>query len=104
MSAVLDGCAHVEQVSVASAFARRGLGAALIEHLAAAARAEGRPALTLTTFRDVPWNAPYFERLGFVVVEPGEQGPELAALVDREAVSIPGDAHRVAMQRPLSER
>jgi hypothetical protein len=62
-------------------------------------RAEGRPALTLTTFRDVPWNAPYFRRLGFVVVGPADQGPELAALVAREAVSIPGDAPRVAMRR-----
>lgn len=58
LSAIVDGCAHIEQVSVASAHARRGLGAALIEHLAELARAEGRPALTLCTFRDVPWNAP----------------------------------------------
>jgi GNAT superfamily N-acetyltransferase len=104
VSAIVDGCAHVEQVSVASAHAGRGLGAALIDHLAAVARAEGRPALTLTTFRDVPWNAPHFRRLGFEVVEPADQGPELAALVAREAVSIPGDAPRVAMRRALSER
>ena len=65
ISAVVDGCAHIEQVSVAPAHARRGLGAALVDHLAAVAAAEGRAALTLTTFRDVPWNAPYYERLGF---------------------------------------
>jgi GNAT superfamily N-acetyltransferase len=101
VSAIVDGCAHVEQVSVGSAYAGHGLGTALIDHLAAAARAEGRPALTLTTFRDVPWNAPHFRRLGFAVVEPADQGPELAALVAREAVSIPGDAPRVAMRRAL---
>jgi GNAT superfamily N-acetyltransferase len=81
LSSIVDGCAHIDQVSVASAHARRGLGAALIEHLAVLARAEGRPALTLTAFRDVPWNAPYYARLGFMVVEPSDQGPELAALV-----------------------
>jgi GNAT superfamily N-acetyltransferase len=101
LAEVVDGCAHVEQVSVAAAHAGQGLGAALIEHLAAAARGEGRPAVTLTTFRDVPWNAPYFERLGFSIVAPADQGPELAALVAREAVSIPGDAPRVAMRRPI---
>ena len=37
LSAVVDGCAHVEQVSVAPAHARRGLGAALVDHLAAVA-------------------------------------------------------------------
>ena len=37
------------------------------------AMAEARPTLTLTTFRDVPWNAPYYERMGFVVFEPADQ-------------------------------
>jgi GNAT superfamily N-acetyltransferase len=100
LSSVVDGCAHVEQVSVASAQAGRGLGAALIEHLAATALTEDRPALTLTAFRDVPWNAPYYRRLGFAIVEPADQGPELAALVGREARTIPGTAPRVAMRRP----
>jgi len=94
---VVDGCAHVEQVSVAPSHAHRRLGAALIDHLAAVA---GTP-LTLTTFRDVPWNAPYYERLGFTVVEPADQGPELASLVGREAEAIPGDAPRVAMRREI---
>jgi GNAT superfamily N-acetyltransferase len=101
VSSIVDGCAHVEQVSVAPAHARRGLGAALIEHLAASASAEGRAALTLTAFRDVPWNAPYYRRLGFELLEPADQGPELAALVAREAVAIPGHAPRVAMRRAL---
>ena len=101
LSAVVDGCAHIEQVSVAPAHARRGLGAALVDHLAAVAGVRGRPAVTLTTFRDVPWNAPYYERLGFTVVEPADQGPELRALVAAEAQRIPGDAPRVAMRRAV---
>jgi len=104
LAAVVDGALHVEQVSVAPAQARRGIGAALVDHLAAVAAAEGRPALTLTTFRDVPWNAPYYRRLGFAVVERGDQGPELRALVAREAATIPGDAPRVAMRRAVPRR
>jgi ribosomal protein S18 acetylase RimI-like enzyme len=100
LSDVVDGCAHIEQVSVAPAYARRGVGAALIDHLDAHAAAENRPALTLTTFRDVPWNAPYYTRLGFFVLGPDEQGPELRALVQRETISLPSDAARVAMRRP----
>jgi GNAT superfamily N-acetyltransferase len=102
LSAALDNCAHIEQVSVAPSHARRGVGAALIEHLAAIARSEGRAALTLTTFRDVPWNAPYYRRLGFAIVEPREQGPELAALVARETHSSRTRAPRIAMRRPLT--
>jgi GNAT superfamily N-acetyltransferase len=100
LGSIVDGSAHVDQVSVAPAHTRRGLGAALIEHLAAIARAEGRPALTLTAFRDVPWNAPYYQRLGFLIVEPADQGPELAAVVRREFATIPSAAPRVAMRRP----
>jgi GNAT superfamily N-acetyltransferase len=101
VSSVVDGSAHIEQVSVSPAHAGRRIGAALVEHLAGVAAAEGRAALTLTTFRDVPWNAPYYERLGFAVVDPGDQGPELAALVAEEAERIPGDAPRVAMRRAV---
>lgn len=100
-SGVVDGCAHIHQVSVTTSHAHRRLGAALIEHLATIATEGGRPALTLTTFRDVPWNAPYYARLGFVVMQAGEYGPQLRSLVAREAVTIPGDTPRVAMRRNL---
>ncbi|MFG3041117.1 GNAT family N-acetyltransferase [Streptomyces sp. NPDC048330] len=61
----VDGSAHIEQVSVHPDAARRGVGRGLIEHLATAARRQGLTALTLTTFTEVPWNAPYYARLGF---------------------------------------
>ena len=38
----------------------------------------GLPCLTLTTFRDVPWNAPWYSRLGF---EPAPDEPRLAELL-----------------------
>ncbi|MFE6853213.1 GNAT family N-acetyltransferase [Streptomyces sp. NPDC057674] len=61
----VDGSAHIEQVSVHPDAARRGVGRALIEHLAATAGEQGLASLTLTTFAEVPWNAPYYARLGF---------------------------------------
>src|SRR5690349_4747278 len=60
----VDGNLHVEQVSVHPAYTRRRIGERLLGKADEIAVAEGRPALTLTTFRDVPWNAPYYERLG----------------------------------------
>ena len=102
LSGVVDGLAHIEQVSVALSHARRGVGASLIDHLARVAHGEQRSALSLTTFRDVPWNAPYYERLGFVILAPGAWGPEMAELVAREEGSVPGCDPRVAMIRPLS--
>jgi GNAT superfamily N-acetyltransferase len=104
LSALVDGCAHIEQVSVAPEHARRRLGAALIDRLAADAAVANRPALTLTTFRDVPWNAPYYTRLGFVALEPAQYGPELRALIELEGGTIPSAAARIAMRRRLTKR
>ena len=100
----VDDCLHIEQVTVALAHARRGIGAALIDRAVEIAHADGRPALTLTTFTEVPWNMPYYERLGFTVIAPLDQGPELAALVADEARQIPGGHPRVAMRRPVRLR
>jgi GNAT superfamily N-acetyltransferase len=101
LTAEIDAGVHVEQVSVAPAHAGRGIGAALIDHVAGLARASGRAAVTLTTFRDVPWNAPYYARLGFRELPEEEGGPQLRALIAREREVIPGDAPRVAMTRPV---
>src|SRR5690242_2536466 len=50
----VDGNLHVEQVSVQPDSARRGIGRYLLDHLADHATSEGAPALTLTTFTEVP--------------------------------------------------
>ncbi len=40
--------------------------------------------MTLTTYRDVPWNAPYYARLGFEVVADEDLGPGLRAVRELE--------------------
>jgi len=94
--------AHIEQVSVDPAFARRGLGRRLIEHVAAEGRRWGIDALTLTTFRDVPWNGPYYERCGFRVLADGELGPDLRRVRDAETTHGLDPAARVCMRRELA--
>ena len=61
-----DGAAHLEQVSVLPEYGRRGVGTALVLAAKDEAAARGYPELTLRTFVDVPWNAPFYARLGFV--------------------------------------
>lgn len=57
--------AHIEQVSVHPEHAHRGIGATLIETASRWADGLGLSGLSLTTFAAVPWNAPYYSRLGF---------------------------------------
>jgi GNAT superfamily N-acetyltransferase len=97
----VDGNLHVEQVSVDPAHAHQGIGRALIEHLAGLARAEGVRALTLTTFTDVPWNAPYYERCGFRRLAEDELTPGLRALREREAEHGLDRWPRTCMRRDL---
>jgi GNAT superfamily N-acetyltransferase len=82
---VLDGQAHLEQVTVHPRYGRRGIGRQIIEGVADWARGRGFGSMTLLTFRDVAWNGPYYRRLGFVDVPDAEMGPELARLRAHEA-------------------
>jgi ribosomal protein S18 acetylase RimI-like enzyme len=59
---LIDGAAHIEQVSVHPSYGRRGLGRLLIEHACRWASGQGLAAITLTTFRNVAWNGPYYAR------------------------------------------
>lgn len=99
---LVDRCVHVEQVSVHPDHARRGVGRALLDHVAARAGADGAPALTLTTFAEVPWNAPYYRRCGFRSLGEGELTPGLRAIREREAAAHGLDRWpRVCMRRDL---
>jgi GNAT superfamily N-acetyltransferase len=85
MASVVDGCLHIDQVSVRPGNARQRVGRSLLEHAAGRAAADGLAALTLTTFASVPWNAPYYLRCGFRVLEDAELTPGLRAIRRREA-------------------
>ncbi|WAZ19111.1 GNAT family N-acetyltransferase [Streptomyces cinnabarinus] len=97
----VDGNLHVEQVSVHPDSARRGIGRLLLDHLAAAARSEGAPALTLTTFTQVPWNGPYYARCGFEFMADDGLTPGLRKIREHEAAHGLDRWPRVCMRRAL---
>jgi len=65
---VIDGHAHLEQLSVLPEHQRRGIGAALTVAAMGEARAQGFDRLSLCTYRDVPWNGPFYRSVGFTEV------------------------------------
>jgi GNAT superfamily N-acetyltransferase len=99
----VDGNAHIEQVSVHPSHARLGLGRALLETAARWAARRGLAALTLTTFADVPWNAPYYERLGFRVLNDLEITSGLRRIEEHEARRGLARWPRVTMWRAIGE-
>ncbi len=80
-----DDLPHLDEVDVEPCHGRRGLGTALVQTVCEWATASGFSMLTLTTFRAVPWNLPFYARLGFVEVPRDQLRPELTAVVSREA-------------------
>ena len=84
MVSVVDEEGHLDQVSVRPEHGRRGVGTALLEQARAWAVERGFHAMTLTTFRDVAWNGPYYAKLGFEPLAETDLGPALQAIRDQE--------------------
>jgi GNAT superfamily N-acetyltransferase len=82
--------AHLEELDVQPQCGRRGVGTALVRAVCEWAAAQGIPAVTLCTFRDVPWNAPFYARLGFKILPPEEWSPPLRARAEEERARPPG--------------
>ena len=75
---------HIWEMDVAPAFQRRGIGAGLVRAAQIDARNTGFKALTLTTFRDLEWNAPFYARLGFEEVTAIDAHPRLGGELANE--------------------
>jgi GNAT superfamily N-acetyltransferase len=98
---LLQESVHLDELDVHPDHAGQGLGRQLIATVAHWARARGYKALTLTTFADVPWNGPYYTRLGFRTLEASTISPELGEIWREEAEAGLPMAHRIWMQLDL---
>lgn len=94
---VRDKRAYVGEISVRFAHARQGLGRRLMETGLAWAQDQGFTEAVLTTFRDLPFNAPFYRSFGFVEFTPGPDHPELAAARQEEQASGIELKPRIAM-------
>jgi GNAT superfamily N-acetyltransferase len=100
MVGIVDGHAHLEQLSVVPEHGGQGIGTALLDAVAEWATARGDAEVTLTTFRGVPFNAPLYARRGFSVVDEPDWTEGLREVVEREARHGLDPSTRVVMRRP----
>ena len=56
---------HIDEIDVARDQQGKGIGRQMLSDLMAWARANRFSCLSLTTFRNIPWNGPFYARLGF---------------------------------------
>jgi predicted N-acetyltransferase YhbS len=85
MGEVFGADAYLHELDVDLAYQQRGIGAALVRGFADAARATGASAVVLSTFRDPPWNAPFYRRMGFEDVERANYLPWMVEIETQQA-------------------
>jgi GNAT superfamily N-acetyltransferase len=97
---IVDGVAHLWQLSVHPSGSRQGRGSTWVTAVCDWALSQGFEAVTLTTFRDVPWNGPFYERMGFRSLDELTAG--LSAIRDNEKAFGDDDfGPRIAMRKDL---
>ena len=97
----LDGHWYLEQIAVDPAHGRRGVGAALLDATHRELVRRGASEVTLMTYADVPWNAPFYAHHGYVELDP--LPAHLVPVRENEAVfDLARHGRRVAMVRYLS--
>lgn len=93
---------YLQELDVLTTHAGRRIGAALIEQVAHLARERHIKQLVLSTYRDVPWNAPYYRRLGFRDIDPAELDHALIERRDAHIARGLDESKRVFMRRDLA--
>jgi GNAT superfamily N-acetyltransferase len=101
VEAIERGAIHLEEIDIHPDHGRRGLGTRLVLHVCRWAELNGYAFMTLTTFREPPWNMPFYARLGFDVVPETELSPVLRAVVEDECRRGLDPSRRVVMRQRL---
>ena len=93
---LVDEKPYLDQISVRRAWQSQGIGRALVARAIAWSVRPGE--LWITTYNErVPWNGPWYQRLGFVAAGEGDIGPELAMKLAAERSVLPEGHQRIAM-------
>jgi GNAT superfamily N-acetyltransferase len=100
--AIFGRSAFLEEIDVLSTHGRQGLATKLIEHACRWAVENGLAYMDLCTFEAVPWNGPFYRKLGFVNLPQTQWYPEvLAELKMEEEAGLPMET-RVVMRLQLA--
>jgi GNAT superfamily N-acetyltransferase len=87
-----DDALHIWELAVHADFQGRGIGRTLLERVVETARADGFGAVTLTTFRGVAWNEPFYRKLGFRILSATGLSQRIKDILDAEAThGLPRD-------------
>ncbi len=97
----IDGAAHLEQLSVDRHFSGQGIGTRLLEGACKWANDNGYKKMTLITFKNIPWNGPFYAKHQFM--ESSDVSAGLQQLREHEKdLGLDEIGERVVMERELT--
>ena len=99
----LDGDLHLQEISVHANHQRRGLGGWLLRHVLRFAKGKGYHGVTLTTYRSIAWNGPFYTKHGFAELTDGEMSKSLGAILKKEIDHGANATDRCAMRHPFTK-
>jgi predicted N-acetyltransferase YhbS len=97
----VDRTLYLQQIDVLPAHGRSGIGSALVNAICERAKQQGYLLVSLSTFRDIPWNAPFYSTLGFSPVEEAQLTPGFQQIRLKELAAGLPIADRIIMYRKL---
>ena len=100
---LVDDGAHLDELDVLPNYGQRGIGTDLVKAVVGWARDSGFSALTLITFKHLPWKAPVYEKLGFVRLQSTELATGLASLIEEEGKAGIDVSKRIGMRLMLGD-
>jgi GNAT superfamily N-acetyltransferase len=101
LGSIRCGNGYIEELDVLPEHGRRGVGSILIEQVCKWAFEQGCSAVDLSTFRDVPWNGPFYRKHGFRDLDQHEWTADMPLIRQIEASQGLDPKARVFMRREL---
>ena len=103
LATLVDDEAHLDEIDVLPNYGQQGIGTELVNAVANWARRMGHSSLTLITFKHLPWNAPFYEKLGFVRLRTADLAYGLTKLIEEEGKAGIDVSKRIGMRLSLRE-
>lgn len=92
---------HLDEISVHPASGKQGIGTALVKRILQESQSRKLQGTTLTTFSNIPWNAPFYKKMGFNILSNAETPDEVKDMLLEE--NFIGLKNRVAMFSPNTQ-
>jgi GNAT superfamily N-acetyltransferase len=96
-----DNRFYLAELSVHKEWQRKGIGMRLISTIELQAKVEGFSSLSLTTYRDLDWNGPFYARAGFREVDLFVSGIEHTKEIEEQGRHGHDVSRRCAMIKDL---